>query len=351
MISARIKGLSPYKTEKRSAKVKLSSNELSLDLPAEVKEEIARAVARIPFNRYPDPQATELKEAVALRFGVDPSCVVLGNGSDELIQYLCMAVGESGDAVFYPVPTFPMYGISAQTVGKERLEVPLGEDLDIDLDSSLKEIRRRKPVLAFFSYPNNPTGNCFDKNKITAIRNEGVFCVIDEAYYHFSGKTFLEEALSREDTVVLRTLSKIGMAGLRVGVLIARQDVADYINRMRLPFNITYPSQVIAVLMLTKFYHFVEEAVNTVKRERDRLMDALRSMKGVEVFPSEANFFLFRTPLPAPLLQEKLLEEGVLVRDVSYLPRLERCLRVSIGKPEENDAFLEALHKVIGKML
>ncbi|WP_448587738.1 histidinol-phosphate transaminase [Thermocrinis sp.] len=350
MISGRVRGLSPYRTETTPCKVKLSSNELPVKFPEEVKRKIGEAVSSIPFNRYPDPKAQELREIIAERFGVSPENIVLGNGSDELIQYLSVSVGELKEGVVYPVPTFPMYGICASTLGREKFEVPLQEDFDLDLQGFLKVIREKRPALAFFSYPNNPTGNCFDEEKIKKIRNEGVFTVLDEAYYSFSGKTFLADAVQREDTVVLRTLSKVGLAGLRVGILIAEEEVAKELNKVRLPFNITYPSQVIAKLMLTEFYHVIEEHVKMVIEERERLMAELCKMDGVKVYPSHANFFLFKTPYPAGLVHGELIKEGVLVRDVSHLPGLEGCLRVTVGFPEENDAFLFALQKVLRRL-
>ncbi|MFN3263636.1 MAG: pyridoxal phosphate-dependent aminotransferase [Aquificaceae bacterium] len=170
--------------------------------------------------------------------------------------------------------------------------------------------------------------------------------MIDEAYYHYSKKTFLKEALERDDTVVLRTLSKIGMAGLRVGILIGNQEVVREINKIRLPFNITYPSQVIATLILRDFYNLIEEEVRRVISERERVYGEMLGMKGIRVYPSEANFIFFKSlSMSGDELHRRLIEEGVLVRNFSYM--VPDCLRVSIGKPEENDAFLEALHKVL----
>ncbi len=348
MISDRLLGLSPYKTEKSYAKIRLASNELSIDFPKEVRRRIAEEVANIPFNRYPDPEAHLLKEVLAQRLGVRPENLLLGNGSDELIYYLSIAVGEFDRGVFYPIPTFPMYGISAQMLGRERVEVRLNENFDIDLEESLKAIGERRPILAYFAYPNNPTGNCFDEGKIKRIREEGLFLVVDEAYYSYSGKTFLKEAIGREDTVVLRTLSKIGMAGLRIGVMVGKEEVIRELSKIRLPFNVSYPAQVVARLILTEFYHIIEEAVNLVIRERERVYRELSKMEGIEVYPSEANFLFFKSlHMPADELHKRLLEEGVLIRNFSYM--VPQCLRVSIGRPEENDAFLEAMERVLKK--
>ncbi|RMH80646.1 MAG: histidinol-phosphate transaminase [Acidobacteria bacterium] len=350
MVNPRIKSLSAYKTERTSARVKLSSNELSIEFPGDVRKRIAEVLSELPFNRYPDPQVQELKEVVAQRFGVRTENLMLGNGSDELIYYLSVAIGDQNRGIFYPVPTFSMYGISAQVFGRERVEIRLNSFFDIDLEESLRLVQEKKPALAYFSYPNNPTGNLFSEKSIVSIRSQGVFTVLDEAYFHYSKRTFLKDALEREDTVVLRTLSKIGMAGLRVGIMIGKEEVIKDIEKIRLPFNITYPSQVIARLMLTEFYPLIEEEVERVIRERERVYSALLSMEGVEPFPSSANFILFRTYIPADLLHKKLIEKGVLVRNFSYMEGLEGCLRVSIGKPEENDAFLEALEGVLKEM-
>lgn len=350
MISNRIKDLKAYKTEVTPASVRLSSNEFPYDFPDEVKVKVLEAVKKIPLNKYPDPESKELREVLSDFFGVPEENLLLGNGSDELIYYLNLAVGESFHPVFIPVPTFPMYEVAATAFGRPIVSVELEEEFDLNLEESLKRIEEEKPVLAFFSYPNNPTGNLFSRKKIEKIRDKGLFCVIDEAYYHYSGETFLKDALSREDTVVLRTLSKIGMASLRVGILIGKEELVKELNKVRLPFNITYPSQVIAKVLLTEAKEFLEEKIKEVISERERIFSTLRVIEGVEVFPSKANFLLFRTEFPAYEVYKALLKRDVLVRDVSYLPRLSRCLRVSVGKPEENDRFLNALEESLKEL-
>ena len=343
MISDRIKGLRSYKTETSEAKVKLSSNELPYDLPEDLKKRVSEEIKKIPLNRYPDPSCGELKEVLADFLDIKPENAVLGNGSDELIYYLSVAVGEPDQAVYIPVPTFPMYEISADVFGRPKAVVELESGFDIDIYKSLKVVEEIGVVIAYYAYPNNPTGNLFSREKILKIRERGVFTVVDEAYFHYSKESFIEEALTRDDTVVLRTLSKIGLAGLRIGILIAREEVAREIEKMRLPFNITYPSQVIARVVLTEGRYFIEDTIRSVLKEREKLFDEMSKIEGVEVFPSKANFLLFRTPFEAKRLHSELLRRGVLVRDMSYLPGLDRCLRVSVGKPTENEIFLEAL--------
>ena len=350
MISNRVKSLRAYKTEVTPASVRLSSNEFPYDFPEELKTKIADEVRKIPLNKYPDPEGKALKEVLSEFLGVSEENILLGNGSDELIYYLNVGIGEFFHPVFIPIPTFPMYEVCASALGRPIVHSKLAEDFDIDINDSLEKIEEDRPVLAFFSYPNNPTGNLFSREKIESIRDRGIFCVIDEAYYHYSGETFMEDAITREDTVVLRTLSKIGMASLRVGILIGKEEVVKELNKVRLPFNITYPSQVIARVILTEGKKFLEEKIKEVIKERERIFNTLRVMEGVEVFPSRANFLLFRTEFPAYDVYKALLKRDVLVRDISYLPGLSRCLRVSVGKPEENDRFLNALEESLKEL-
>ena len=345
MFSERLKRLRAYKTETTPARVKLSSNELPYDLPDSLKNLIAKDLSKAELNRYPDPSSGELREALGKFMNVPPQNIAVGNGSDELIYYLSMSVGELDQGILIPTPTFPMYEISAEVLGRPKVCVPLDKDFDIDLQKAVAS--SEEAVMAYYAYPNNPTGNLFSRSKITTLREKGVFSVIDEAYYHYSGETFLQDALSREDTVVLRTLSKIGLAGLRVGMLIAKEEVVEEINKVRLPFNVTLPSQIAARVVLKEGREFIEWAVGEVIKERDRLIKEMANIKGVEVFPSKANFILFRTPHEAGTIHRELVERGVLIRNMSYLPSLDRCLRVSVGKPEENDAFLEALYNVL----
>ncbi len=342
MFSRRLGGLKAYKTERTDAPVRLSSNELPYEVPDGIKRRACEDLYRFSISRYPDPQAEELKSVLAEFFGVEEENLFLGNGSDEIIYYLSAVAGDEG-GISFCVPTFPMYEISAKVMGREVVSVPLGEGFDIDLEASMSVVSSKSPSLSYFAYPNNPTGNLYSREKIEAIREAGVFTVIDEAYYHYSGESFVEDALKRDDTVVLRSLSKIGMAGLRIGILIGKEEVVSELEKVRLPFNITLPSQRIALVMLTEGRDFIEESVEKVIKERERLLKEMREIEGLEVFPSKANFILFRSPFDAGTLHQEILKGGVLVRDVSYMPLLERCLRVSVGRPEENDRFLDAL--------
>ena len=350
MFAKKVQNLSAYKTETSKAKVKLSSNELPYDLPQWLKEKIKKALADIPFNRYPDPYATELREILARLWGVKPENIVLGNGSDELILNLTIAIGEPYEGIAYPIPTFPMYRVCAQTLGRPVYEIPLGEDLDINEKATLEVLENYSPALLFISYPNNPTGNLFSRDKLERLRKKVTLMVSDEAYYDFCGETYIKQATEGQNVVVLRTLSKIGLASLRVGALIGEESIVRELFKVKMPFNVTYPSQVIAKVVLTEGIDFIREATQKVISERERLLRELQNLEGIKVFPSKANFFLFKTPFPADVVHKALLQKGVLVRNVSYLPNLQGCLRVSIGKPEENDFFLEKLHEVLREL-
>ncbi len=346
MINNRLDGLSPYKTETTRCRVRLSSNELPFEFPADIVDEALRQVDEAKVRLYPDPEAKRLKEAIAEFIGVPEENILLGNGSDELIYYISLVIGEKG--VFIPVPTFPMYLISTKVAGRKPFEVPLDSRFDIDTERSQNVLG--EVDLAFFAYPNNPTGNLFSREKINFLREKGIFTVVDEAYYDYAGDTFINDALRREDTLVLRTLSKIGMAGLRIGVLIGVKEIIREIEKIRLPFNISAVSQAIATYLLSRAKDYIRCMVNKVIEERERLEREMSCIEGVEVFKSKANFILFRTPFPADVVHKELIKEDVLVRDVSYMPLLDRCLRVSVGKPEDNDFFLEKLRVVLERL-
>ena len=349
MFLDRLKNFKSYKTETTPCKVRLSSNESPYDLPEWLKEKISEAVKNIPLNRYPDPTSQELKEVIADFYGVSPENLVLGNGSDELIHLLVTVVGQLDRPVMYPIPTFPMYQVSADILGRPKAEFLLDKNFQID-KKELDKALEKKPQLAFFASPNNPTGNSFDRGLILYTAERGVFTAVDEAYIHFSDKKdFINEALNSDRIVVIRTMSKIGLAGIRLGVLIANKEVASLLDRVRQPFNITYPTQVIGKIVLTEGKDEIRKQVEKIVSERKRVMEQVKKIKGVRVFPSDANFFLIKVP-DGNKVHRMLIEEGVLVRNMSHLPMMENCLRVSIGKPEENEAFIKALKNVIGRI-
>jgi histidinol-phosphate aminotransferase len=335
LVKPNIRSLSPYKAEETTCKVKLDANESPYGLPI--------GMLKADLNRYPDPEAKALKKAIAKDLGVRPDNILMGNGSDELIYYLIMTFG---GPVLYPTPTFSMYGIIAQALGESFIGIPLDKEFDLDANRILAAVKKGRPKLIFLSSPNNPTGNCFSADRILGIieASKGVV-VVDEAYQAFAGERgFLPLLEDYENLVVLRTMSKIGLAAIRTGFLIGRPELVSEVNKVRLPFNLNSLSQTIAYGSF-KNKQKLREWIRTVVSERARVFDALTSMEGVIPYPSEANFILFRVE-SANKVYKGLLKQDVLVRNMDQV--IKGALRVTIGKPEENSTFLRALSRAVG---
>ncbi|VAX28684.1 Histidinol-phosphate aminotransferase [hydrothermal vent metagenome] len=339
LLRKNIKTLKAYSAKEIPCRVKLDANESPYGFPS-----FLEPLKDIQTNQYPDPEARELRRAVAKRWRLRAGQILTGNGSDELISYL---ITTFGGPVLFPTPTFSMYGITAQALGEERIAVPLDSAFDLDTEKMLNTIRKYRPKLIFLSSPNNPTGNCFSTGRILKIINasRGIV-VIDEAYQPFSSRRGMLKVLKDyENVTIMRTLSKVGFAALRVGLLLGREDLIEAVNRVRLPFNVNTLSQAVAVEAIKNFGE-IEKTLRIICSERGRLFDGLLSMEGITPYPSEANFILFKVR-NAPAVYRKLLSKGVLVRHMGTA--LKDCLRVTVGRPEDNGVFLETLSKVIGK--
>ncbi|MBI5075765.1 MAG: histidinol-phosphate transaminase [Nitrospirae bacterium] len=337
LVKKEVASLRAYQAKEISCRIKLDANES----PYGFAEALA-AVKKIRTNRYPDPEAKALKAVLAKDLGVRPQNLLQGNGSDELIYYLIAAFG---GPVLYPVPTFSMYGIISQALGEKKKEIPLDRDFDIDIDPMMAALRKERPKIVFLSTPNNPTGNCFSSEKILKIieASKGLV-VVDEAYQPFSSeKGFVPLLKDYKNLVIMRTLSKIGLAALRFGFLIADEQIIGEVNKVRLPFNVNALSQAVAIEALKK-KKALKAAIQVIAEERDRMISAMEHIKGVTPFPSEANFILFRVKDPRKIY-DRLLEKGILVRDLC--DAVAGCLRVTIGTPKENVLFLRALEKVV----
>ncbi len=341
LIRPQVRDLRAYHVEEPDVPVKLHANESPYNLSERVRKEISKEVFDIHFNRYPDPDCFELRDLLALRLGVERRHILLGNGSDELIQMIIMAFGGQGAHVVFPHPTFSMYRIIALSMGEKTAAVPLLEDFELDLASMVERVREASSI-TFISYPNNPTGNCFAAEAIEEVisASRGIV-IVDEAYFDYSGKTFLDRLGDHSNLVILRTLSKIGLASLRLGILIAPEEIVDAVNRVRLPYNIGSLARTAAVAAL-KAGEEMEEHTGRVVTERDRVFAALERLDFVTPFRTDANFILFRVD-DSDRVFNGLVEKGVLVRNIGDNGPLKNCLRVTIGRPEENDAFLEAM--------
>ena len=293
------------------------------------------------MNRYPDSEAKALKKIISKNLRLNPENILFGNGSDELIYYLITVFG---GPVLYPVPTFSMYGIISQALGEKRIEVPLDDEFDLDTDRILPLIKKEKPGIIFLSSPNNPTGNCFSADRILKIVESTSLVVIDEAYQPFSSeKGFLPMLNDYKNLVILRTLSKIGFAGLRVGFMIADREIINEVNKVRLPFNINSLSQAAAAALLQNT-HTIKLHMGLITSERERLLNELWKLRGIKPYPSEANFILFKVK-NSDKIYCRLLKKGVLVRNMRGT--VNECLRVTVGTKKENNIFIKALKEVM----
>lgn len=341
-----IRSISAYSVPEIRCAVKLDGNESPFGLPEDVLMEVLSSLKEIPFNRYPDPEARALKSKIAKLFKVrDTEKILLGNGSDELISILMTTFSDGSGKVLYPVPTFSMFGIMARVLGLEVIEVPLDPNFDIDVHETLRCIEKEDPDLVFIASPNNPTGNCFSTSKITQIieASKGIV-VVDEAYSDFAGTTFLEKLDDHPNLLILKTLSKVGYAALRLGILFGRKELVGEMNKVRLPYNINSFTQRFAEIILERPY-LIAQVAEKIAMERRRVYDALSSTPGIKVFPSNANFHLIKVGNADKAFSE-LAQRGILVRNLSSHGLLENCLRVTVGTPEENDRFLSALSEI-----
>jgi histidinol-phosphate aminotransferase len=295
------------------------------------------------INRYPDPSARKLKESIAALWDMDSDLMMLGNGSDELIQAIILAFG---GPVLIPVPTFAMYEITSRALSQRVVTAPLGKDFSIDADKMLKKAKEVEAKVIFLACPNNPTGNRFSDVAMRKILGKSAAAVvIDEAYFDFSRKTYLPELKKFSNMIILRTLSKIGFAGLRVGILAASPLIIEELNKIRLPYNINTLSQAAAVAALER-KDIVKRQISLLISEREKLYNALVKMQGITPYPSETNFILFRTAADATRIYTRLKQAGILIKNLNKPGHLENCLRVTVGKPEENLEFLDALNKI-----
>lgn len=358
LVKPNIRSLSAYQTEEIPCKVKLDANESPYGLSSKLLANSGSLKSQRLFgalNRYPDPEAKSLRTLIAKEFKVKPENILHGNGSDELIYYL---ITTFGGPVLYPVPTFSMYGIISQALGEKRLEVPLDIEFDLDMEKILNVIKGDKTRLIFLSSPNNPTGNCFSSNKILEViesTSSLSLVVVDEAYQPFSSKkSFVPLLKKHKNLIILKTLSKIGMAGLRVGFMITDSGIIKEVNKVRLPFNLNSLSQKVAVEAL-KDRRQMQSYIRSIISERKRLFNEMEKMPSIKPYLSDANFILFKVnPVrnrvsngvkEADKIYKGLFKRGVLVRNMKGI--INGCLRVTVGTPTENTIFLKTIKQLL----
>jgi histidinol-phosphate aminotransferase len=347
IIRNEILALKGYHIPDSRGMVKLDAMENPYRLPEALRERIARLVGEATINRYPDPAAAVLKGRLRAAFGVPADMdLVLGNGSDELIQTLALAVARPGAVVLGVEPSFVMFRMIATFAGARYVSVDLREDFQLDAERLLGAIEAHRPALALLAYPNNPTGNLFDAALVARVieASPGIV-VLDEAYHAFAGKTFMASLARHPNLLVMRTVSKLGLAGLRLGALIGSPAWLGELDKVRLPYNVNVLTQLVACEVLQHGEVLTEQA-SAIKLERGRLVRELGLLSGVTAYPSDANFVLFRIR-NADRVFEGLKQRGVLIKSLHGSHRLlENCLRVTVGTPEENTAFLAALSQI-----
>jgi histidinol-phosphate aminotransferase len=339
-----IRALRAYAVARADGMIKLDAMENPYPLPQAVRERLAAALASVPVNRYPDGGADAVKSALRRAFGIPETAgLILGNGSDELIQIVTTAVARPGAVILAPEPSFVMYRLNALYAGTRFVGVPLLPDFSLDAGAVLAAIARERPALVWLAYPNNPTGNLFAAAGVEAIlRAAPGMVVVDEAYHAFADASFLPRLAEFPNLVVLRTVSKIGMAGLRLGYAVAAPEWTTELNKVRPPYNLNALTQAAAPILLAEDELLAEQAAR-IKVERSRLHAALCALPDVAAFPTRTNFVLARVP-DAPRWFDRLRETGILVKNLhGWHPSLEHCLRITVGTPAENDALLAAL--------
>jgi histidinol-phosphate aminotransferase len=335
---------------------KLDANELPYALPPELARALGNELANVPLERYPRADGGELRGLLANELGVAPDQVVLGNGSDELIAVVVAAfsaprAGQERAAILYPTPTFVVYRMAAIAHTVDPVEVPLRDDFTLDLAAVEHAIATRRPNVCFFALPNNPTGTLWPPEEIAALaaRHPDVLVVSDEAYIAYGGRTLAPRLPQLRNLIVMRTLSKIGMAGLRVGWIAADPALAAEVEKARPPYNISALDLRAAEWLLTHARDWLEARARDVVVERGRLVAALRAIPALRVFDTEANLVMVKVDGASRVWRE-LADRGVLVRNFDHPERpgpLAGCLRITVGTPAEDDALLDALRVIL----
>lgn len=343
-----IRALSAYQVPHPGGLIKLDAMENPYAWPADLRRAWwAELFQQVEMNRYPDPAAGALTARLRQSLGVPEGAgLLLGNGSDEIIQMLALTLGGPERVILSLEPGFVMYRMIAGFTGLHYVGVPLRQqDFRLDLPAVLEAVDRHRPALLFLAYPNNPTGNLFDAEGVRAIiRAAPGLVVVDEAYAPFTDASFLPRVLDYDNLLVMRTLSKMGLAGLRLGLLVGAAAWIREIDKTRLPYNINVLTQAVTELALRHRDVFDQQTAH-IREQRGHLFVRLERMKGIRPYPSQANFILFRTvEARGTAIFQGLRERGVLIKNLHGAhPRLADCLRVTVGTPEENDAFMEAL--------
>jgi len=344
-LRADVQGMHGYAVQPSAGLVKVDTMENPFRLPDALRRELGERLAEVALNRYPAERGDVLRAELAKHANMPAGCdITLGNGSDELISLLTLAADVPGNVVMAPLPGFVMYELAAKLQGLKFVGVPLTPEFELDGPAMLAAVREHQPALLYLAYPNNPTANLWNDDVIDALIEAAPgLVVIDEAYQPFASRDSLARLRRHEHVLLMRTMSKFGLAGVRIGYLMGRKPLIAEIDKLRPPFNVSVLNCETALFALEHLDEYARQAA-TIRAERDKLLRELQALPGVEPFPSEANMILARVP-DAKRVFEGMRARGVLIKNVSGLhPLLANCVRITIGTPEENPQTLAALY-------
>ena len=352
---ADVRAMHAYHVQDAAGYIKLDAMENPFTLPPALQDELGQRLGQVALNRYPGARQQDLHAALRRYAHVPAECgLVLGNGSDELISLLAMACDVPGASILAPLPGFVMYAMSAQLQGLAFHGVPLTADFELDEAAMLAAMRAHQPAITYIAYPNNPTANLWDAGVIRRLVAEaatfGGLVVMDEAYQPFSSKTWLDEIradpVANANVLLMRTLSKFGLAGVRLGYMLGPQTLVHEVDKLRPPYNVSVLNAECALFALEHADVFAQQAAQ-IREQRAVLIGALARMPGVTPFPSDANMVLARVP-DAQRCFDGLKARGILVKNVSKMhPSLANCLRLTVGTPAETALLISALQQTL----
>lgn len=347
----KVNAMQPYHVQSSGGMVKLDAMEVPHRLPDAMRQALGATLALSNINRYPNSQSTSLAAKIKSRFNLSESLdVLLGNGSDELIQMILMAVAKPNTTVLSPVPSFSMYQQTAELLGMRFVGVDLNADFSINEEAFLAAMETHQPEVIFLAYPNNPTGNLWDSAFVeTVVKTAPGLVVLDEAYTAYAADSAAELVEQYENAVLIRTLSKIGLAGIRLGYLAAQPSIAEQFEKVRMPYNINVLTQATARFMLDQM-SYLNECVEKVIIEKTAMYQWLSAQSAITVYPSETNFLLVRVDNADAVFTALRDDYKILIKNLNgYHPVLENVLRITIGRKKENSKLREALTDILGE--
>lgn len=337
-----LKYFKPYKVGKENYKIKLDANESFIKYPKEIEKEILNAVQNTMFNRYPDEMSTDLRKLYGEYIGADEDNIIVGNGSDELIQIITNTFLDKGDKAAMVMPDFSMYDIYTKIARGSMVKIPLDDQFNLDIQNLIDTVNKERCKVLFLSNPNNPIGRIIKREDIIKIiENCNSIVVIDEAYMEFYGDSIIDKCNCYKNLIVLRTCSKaLGAAAIRLGFLIANTELVEEILKVKPPFNVNALTQNVGSVLL-KDKDFIIKNVNKIIEEREYLYKELREIDEFKVYKSYANFILLETK-NSDKINDFLIKKGIKLRSFKE-GRLKNFLRITVGTREENNMVLDKI--------